>query len=95
MGRAERIEQVLRAAFAPERLIVSDESHRHAGHAGARPEGETHFTVLVVAAGFDGVNRVERQRRVNTLLAGEFDSGLHALSITARTPAEDRRQAGA
>lgn len=95
MGRAGRIEQVLRAALTPERLIVIDESHHHAGHAGASAAGETHFAVTVVAASFDGVNRVERQRHVNTLLAAEFGSGLHALSITARTPAEDKRQTGA
>jgi BolA protein len=91
MNRAERIEQVLRAELAPQRLVIEDQSSLHAGHAGAHPEGETHFAVTVVSAAFDSVGRVERQRRINGLLAAEFDGGLHALSITARTPAEDSR----
>ena len=91
MTRARRIERILSDALRPARLVITDESHRHAGHAGARPEGETHFTVTVVSTAFEGVGRVERQRRINTLLAGEFDAGLHALSITARTPEEEAR----
>ena len=88
MTRAERIRAVLTDAFSPELLEVVDESHLHAGHAGARPEGETHFRVSLATAAFDGVSRVERQRMVNTALANEFAGGLHALSIRALAPGE-------
>jgi BolA protein len=88
MNRAERIERLLTDALSPERLEIVDESHLHAGHAGAREGGETHYRVLVVADSFEGENRVARQRRINAALDGEFASGLHALSIRALTPKE-------
>ncbi|WP_091941582.1 BolA family protein [Methylorubrum salsuginis] len=78
----------LSAELAPQALEVIDESHLHAGHAGARPEGETHFRLDVVSAAFDGKSRVERHRMVNTLLDEAFKRGLHALAVRARTPAE-------
>jgi BolA family transcriptional regulator, general stress-responsive regulator len=78
----------LSAAFAPVRLDIIDESHRHAGHAGARPEGETHFRVEIVAAAFAGKSRVERQRLVYAALAEELQSRVHALQPTTRTPEE-------
>jgi BolA protein len=87
-GRGERIAQVLRAAFAPESLEVVDDSTRHAGHAGARAGGETHFNVVMVADGFAGRSRVERSRLVHEALAGEFLGGLHALSLVLRSPSE-------
>ena len=87
-GRAGRIARRLREALAPQALEVADDSHRHAGHAGARPEGETHFRVAVVSERFEGLSRVERQRLVNELLREEFDNGLHALQLSTRTPAE-------
>lgn len=87
-SRARRIERRLAEALTPQRLEVVDDSHRHAGHAGARPEGETHYRLLVVAERFEGLSRVERQRLVNELLQGEFDSGLHALQMVTKTPAE-------
>ena len=87
-GRGRRIEEVLRAAFAPAFLAVEDDSARHAGHAGARPGGETHYRVAIVSASFAGRSRIERQRTVHAALAGEFASGLHALSLTLRTPEE-------
>jgi len=85
-SRRERIAASLTAAFAPEALEVIDESHRHAGHAGARPEGETHFRVKIVAAAFAGMSRIARHRAVTGALAGEFASGLHALAIEAAPP---------
>jgi BolA protein len=88
MNRAERIDRLLTDALAPHHLDIVDESHRHAGHAGARAGGETHYRVTVVADAFEGESRVARQRRINALLAGEFADGLHALSIRALTPAE-------
>lgn len=88
MTIAATIEAKLTDAFAPLSLTVIDESHMHAGHAGARPAGETHFRVDIVAAAFAGQSRVARQRQVYALLADEFAAGLHALSIKALTPDE-------
>jgi BolA family transcriptional regulator, general stress-responsive regulator len=87
-SRVERMEGLLRAAFAPSYLAIEDESARHAGHSGASPAGETHYRVAMVSAAFEGRSRVERQRAVNAVLAGEFASGLHALSLILRTPEE-------
>jgi BolA protein len=92
-ARTERIAAVLAARFAPTLLRLADESARHAGHAGASPEGETHFAVLLVAAAFRGQGRLARQRAVHDALAEEFAGGLHALTLTLRTPEEyDRMQ---
>jgi BolA family transcriptional regulator, general stress-responsive regulator len=88
MNRQSRITDILTRAFAPERLEVEDDSARHAGHAGARPAGETHFNVAVVSAAFEGLGRVARSRAVNEALAAEFAGGLHALSMTLRAPSE-------
>lgn len=82
------IEKLTRA-LAPIRLEVVDESSRHAGHAGARPEGETHFRIEVVSNSFRGLNRVARQRMVYDLLAEELKTRVHALSLSALTPEED------
>jgi BolA protein len=90
MQVAETIKRVLTDAFAPERLAVIDDSHRHAGHAGARPEGETHFTVEIVAAAFAGRSRVERQRLVYAALADLLRERVHALALKTLTPEEDR-----
>lgn len=89
MSVAATIRDKLTERFAPLRLEIIDESHRHAGHAGARPEGETHFAVTVVAAAFAGLNRVARQRLVYQTLADELASRVHALSLTTLAPDED------
>ena len=86
---AELIRDRLTNAFGPERLEVVDDSARHAGHAGASASGESHFNVVIVASAFQGLSRVERQRRVNAALKEAFAGGLHALSISARAPGED------
>lgn len=78
------IENKLTAAFCPSFIEVVDESHKHAGHAGARPEGETHFHVTLVSAQFGGKNAVARQRMVYKLLADELSGPVHALSLTLR-----------
>ncbi|MHA7898362.1 MAG: BolA family protein [Henriciella sp.] len=83
MTRSQRIHELLTAAFAPSVLDVVDDSHKHAGHAGARPEGETHYTVKIVSDKFEGLSRVAMQRAVMSALQHEFDTGLHALSIKA------------
>jgi BolA protein len=90
MGRiADAIERKLTDAFAPTRLAVIDESHRHAGHAGARPEGETHFRVEMVSAAFAGKSRVARQRLVYAALADELRAHVHALQLATLAPDED------
>ena len=82
------IAEKLTKAFAPERLDDVDESHQHAGHAGARPGGETHFSVYIVSQAFHGKSRIERHRMVNAALASELQSGVHALAIRAMAPEE-------
>ena len=79
----EGIARKLRGAFSPRQLEVVDESHKHAGHAGARPGGETHFRVRIVAAAFEGKGRLDRHRLINEALAEELAGPVHALSITA------------
>lgn len=86
----EQLIAKLTRAFAPVRLEVVDDSARHAGHAGARPEGETHFRIEVVSRAFEGLDRVARQRLVHRALAEELRTRVHALQLTARTPGEDR-----
>lgn len=88
-SRAARLEAVLTQAFSPTVLRVVDDSGRHAGHAGAQPGGETHYHVLLVSDAFRGVNRVARSRAVHDALAAEFTGGMHALSLTLRTPEEN------
>jgi BolA family transcriptional regulator, general stress-responsive regulator len=88
MTMAETIRQKLTTCFTPTELAVEDESAKHAGHSGARPGGETHFNVRIVADSFAGLSRVERQRRVYAVLAEELRGSLHALSVTTLTPAE-------
>lgn len=89
IATAAAIDRKLRAAFAPQRLEIVDESARHAGHAGAQPGGETHFRVLLVSSRFEGLARVARQRLVYQALSEELAGGVHALAMTTRTPAED------
>jgi BolA protein len=88
MRVADTIRDKLNAAFAPTHLVVEDESARHHGHAGSRPEGETHFRVAIVSRAFGGMSRVERQRRIYAALADELTGPVHALSLTAQTPQE-------
>ncbi|MBV15906.1 MAG: BolA family transcriptional regulator [Thalassospira sp.] len=88
MSVAERIREKLQAGLSPASLNVIDESHKHEGHAGHRPGGETHFHVDIVSDAFAGQNRVNRQRQVYKLLADEMADRVHALSLTTRTPDE-------
>lgn len=84
MSRKERIDQCLRHELKPEVLDIQDESHRH--HV---PEGaESHYKITLVSDAFSQQARIARHRRVNQLLAGEFERGLHALSLFLYTPQE-------
>jgi BolA protein len=95
MSVAADIRDKLTAAFRPLALEVRDESARHAGHAGATrgdgSRGETHFHVRLVSHAFEGVSRVERQRRIHAALAKELAGPVHALSLAALTPSEAQK----
>ncbi|ROR32255.1 BolA family protein [Inmirania thermothiophila] len=87
MSRAERIEARLREALGAEHVEVVDESHRHAGHAGAR-DGRGHFAVTVIAPAFAGRGLLERHRMVYDALGTLMQTDIHALSIRALAPGE-------
>ncbi len=82
----DRIEVALRAALQPTEFVLQDDSHLHAGHAGAR-EG-SHYTVRLVSERFAGLNRVARHRLVYDALKLQMQAGIHALIIDARAPGE-------
>ncbi|MEI9888353.1 MAG: BolA family protein [Rhizomicrobium sp.] len=89
MTVADTIRRKLTESFAPAELVVEDDSAKHAGHSGARPGGQTHFSVRLVSESFAGQSRVERQRRVYAALAELLKpDGIHALALTTLTPAE-------
>jgi BolA protein len=85
---------LLEEALTPLEIVIVDESARHHGHAGARPEGETHYRLRIVSAAFEGLSRVARARKVHELLGPEFADGLHALALDLKTPAEAERERG-
>jgi len=84
----EAIHHKLTATFQPSRLEVQDDSARHAGHAGSRPGGDSHFNVIIEAEAFAGQSKVSRQRMVYRALAEELAGPLHALSVKALAPGE-------
>ena len=92
MSVSAAIRDKLTAAFAPVALEIEDQSARHAGHGGATradgSQGETHFHVRLVSQTFEGLSRVERQRRIYAALKDELAGPVHALSLAALTPAE-------
>lgn len=81
MNTHTRIHTLLNDAFSPEFLEVIDESAQHAGHAGARPGGETHFRVKMRAAAFSGLSRVQRHQKVYGVLAALMNNPIHALAL--------------
>jgi len=89
MEYATRLRTKISNALQPTRIDIVDESHRHAGHAGADPVGETHFNITIVSAAFDGKSKVARQRMVYDAVAQELKERVHALSLKTLTPAED------
>ena len=78
----------LPTAFAPTRLEITDESSRHAGHAGSSDAGESHFDVTIESQAFAGANKVARQRMIYKALAEELAGPVHALSLKALAPGE-------
>lgn len=86
MNRRSRMLAALQAHFSPGRLEIHDDSAKHHGHAGAHPQGQTHYTLVIEAEAFRGMSRVQAHRAVFEVLQPEFDTGLHALAITARAP---------
>lgn len=92
MSVEESIREKLTAAFSPEALQVINESHLHASHAGSPGTGESHFSVRVVSPAFAGKSRLERHRMVNAVLADELSGKIHALAVTALTPADAEKK---
>ena len=88
MSMIKSLEKKLQSAFSPQKLEILNESHLHAGHAGARPEGETHFRITVVSARFTDLSLVKRHRLINEALAEELRGPIHALAIKALSPDE-------
>ena len=88
MRIADVIARKLDDAFAPQSLDVQDESHLHAGHAGHRPGGQSHYRLYIVSEAFAGKSRIERHRMINAVLASELAGGIHALAIHATAPDE-------
>jgi len=84
----EAIRDKLTDAFRPTRLEIEDDSSRHAGHAGAREGGESHFNVTIESESFRGAAKVARQRMVHRALAAELAGPVHALTIKALAPGE-------
>jgi BolA family transcriptional regulator, general stress-responsive regulator len=77
-----KISGKLEREFSPSELQVIDESSHHAGHAGSRPGGETHFRIHIRAAAFEGKSRIERHRMIHQALAEELAAGVHALAVS-------------
>ncbi len=88
MNVKESMKAKLEAGLDPIRLEIEDESHRHAGHGGAREGGQTHYRIQVAAARFAGKGRIERHRMVYALLADEIAQGVHALALQTQAPDE-------
>lgn len=87
--RAEQIQSLLEAAFEPTHLRIEDESWKHAGHAGAKEQGGSHFAVEIVSNRFKGKSRIERHRMVNKAVKALFGPSIHALTIRASSPEEN------
>ena len=88
MSVAEQIQRKINGRLSPSKLEVIDESHLHAGHAGAREGGQSHFRLLIIADQFEGLTRVARQRLINDILREELAGPIHALAMKTLTPEE-------
>ncbi|MEX0286564.1 MAG: BolA family protein [Paracoccaceae bacterium] len=86
MGKCEEIQNRLQAAFDPKALSVEDDSEKHRGHAGYQEGGESHFSVSIRAAAFEGQSRLQRHRAVHAALGAELMGSIHALALDIDTP---------
>lgn len=86
-NRQAELEKRLRDALEPEELLIKDQSHLHAGHAGAQ-DGRSHFAVRLTASAFEGLSRIKRHRLVYDAAGDMMDTDIHALSISALAPGE-------
>ena len=86
-ARVNKINRCLSETFSPSKILVKDQSHLHAGHAGAQ-DGRGHFEVLLVSDAFEGRSRLERHRMIYDALGTMMQSDIHALTIKAYTNAE-------
>jgi BolA protein len=86
--RVARIEAILTERFSPTRLLVKDQSHLHAGHAGAQ-DGRGHYDVTIISAAFAGERPLARHRMIYEALGTMMDTDIHALRIDARVPQDD------
>jgi BolA protein len=75
---------MLTQALSPCHLEIIDESHKHAGHSGAAPGGQTHYQLIIASQQLEGLSKVKAHQKIYALLAGEFQTGLHALAIEIR-----------
>jgi len=82
------IRNKLIAALSPLSLEIVDESHKHTGHAGARPGGNSHFTVKIISQTFAPLSRLERHRLIHEILKEELNGKIHALSLILSAPEE-------
>ena len=88
-GRVSKLlRERLQQGLDPDGIEIEDQSAQHAGHAGARPEGESHFAIRVVSSAFAGMSRLQRQRAILEAVDDLMQTEIHALSIQARTPEE-------
>lgn len=89
-GRQAELERRLRGNLEPGDLLIKDQSHLHAGHAGAR-DGRGHFAIRLTSTAFEGLSRIQRHRLVYDAVGDLMETDIHALSITALTPDEASR----
>lgn len=89
LERVGRIETLLRGAFEPSELLVKDQSHLHAGHAGAQ-EGKGHFEVQIVSKAFSDMSTLQRHRAIFEALGDMMETEIHALQIRAAAPPENK-----
>ena len=97
MSAANGVENLIRARLAvlrPEALELVDESAAHIGHAGARPEGQTHWRLRIASPAFAGKSTVARHRMVYAALGEMMQHPIHALAIRAETPDEAHHSKG-
>ncbi len=87
-SRAERIAALLRKELSPSLIELYDDSHKHAGHAGAQPGGQTHYRLIIESEKLRGLSKVQCHQAIYKILDSEFKGGLHALAIQASAPKE-------